>query len=259
MAPKSLPAHPPGTFCWPELATSDLQAAQLFYTSLFGWTVVESQTDAGPYCRFQLDGEDVGAACPATADQGPPHWNSYVAVANVDKTAARVPKLGGTLVAGPFDVFDAGRMAVVKDPAGAFISLWQAKNHIGAARLNDPGTLCWTELATTDTKAAEKFYTALFGWTAKRGTAPPGEYTEFFSLGTAVGGMMPIQAEWGDVPPHWLPYFAVVDCDASAGRVKQNGGTLPLPPNDVPGIGRFAVACDPQGATFAIIALRQAA
>lgn len=259
MAPKSLTPHESGTFCWPELATTDPEEAQLFYSALFGWTAVESRTDVGPYYRFQLDGEDVAASCQADPERGPPRWNSYVAVSNVDETAGRVAKLGGTIVAGPLDVFDAGRMAVLKDPAGAFISLWQAKEHIGAERLNDPGTLCWTELATTDPGVAQKFYTSLFGWTAKRGTAPPGEYTEFFNRGTPIGGMMRIQPEWGEVPPHWLPYFAVVDCDASAGRVKQHGGTLPLPPKDIPGVGRFAIVCDPQGATFAIIALRQAA
>lgn len=259
MATKSLTSHPPGAFCWPELATSDPKGAVQFYSALFGWTVSESPTDYGPYYRFRLGGDDVGASCQGNPEDGPPHWNSYVAVSSADEIAGRVAKLGGTVVAEPFDVFDAGRMAVLRDPAGAFINLWQAKSHIGAKRLNDPGALCWTELATTDPPAAEKFYTKLFGWTAKRGTAPPGEYTEFYNRGTAIGGMMRIQPEWGDVPPHWLPYFEVVDCDASAGRVKQQGGALPVPPKDIPGVGRFAVASDPQGATFAIIALRQAA
>jgi uncharacterized protein len=259
MAPKSLTAHPPGSFCWPELATSDSKGAIQFYSALFGWTVSESPTDFGPYYRFQLDGDDVGASYQARPEDGPPHWISYVAVSSVDEASARAMELGGTVVAGPFDVFDAGRMAALRDPAGAVINLWQAKTHIGATRLNDPGTLCWTELATTDPPAAEKFYTSLFGWTAKKGTAPPGEYTEFFNRGTAVGGMMRIEPDWGDVPPHWLPYFAVVDCDASAGRVKQQGGTLPVPPKDIPGVGRFAVVQDPQGALLAIIALRVAA
>jgi uncharacterized protein len=259
MAPKSLTSHPPGAFCWSELATTDPEEAVRFYMALFGWTVAETPTDFGSYYRFKLDGDDVAAAYEGRPEDGPPHWNSYVAVSSADETAGRAAALGGTVVAEPFDVFDAGRMAVLQDPTGAFIHVWQAKSHIGAQRLNDPSALCWTELATTDLAAAEKFYTSLFGWTAKRGIAPPGEYTEFFNRGIAIAGMMRIQPEWGDAPPNWLPYFAVLDCDASAGTAKQHGGSLSLAPKDIPGVGRFAIVDDPQGASFAIIALRVAA
>jgi predicted enzyme related to lactoylglutathione lyase len=252
------PTNPPGVFCWPELAARDAKSAVDFYASLFGWTVTQAPTDMGPYYIFRLDGDAVAAAYGASPDQGPPHWNAYVAVASADESAARAAELGGTVVAQPFDVFDAGRMAVLRDPTGAFVSLWQAKQNYGVKR-NEPGMLCWTELATNDTDRAEKFYTSLFGWTAKRGTAPPGEYIEIHNKGEAIGGMTKIQAEWGDVPPNWLPYFAVIDCDDSAAEAKELGAALQLPPTDIPGIGRFAFVEDPQGATFAIIALRQAA
>jgi predicted enzyme related to lactoylglutathione lyase len=259
MPTTSLTSHPPGAFCWPELATSDPKAAVQFYSTLFGWTASESPTDQGPYYMFRLDDDEVGAMYKGRAEEGPPHWNSYVAVSSADEAAAKAARLGGNVVAQPFDVFDVGRMAIVRDPSGAFINLWQAKKHIGATRMNEPGTLCWTELATTDTDASEKFYTSLFGWTAKRGTQAPGEYTEFFNRGTAIGGMLRIQPEWGAVPPNWMPYFAVVDCDASAARAKHLGGSLQMPPTDIPGVGRFAVLRDPQGAVLAIIALRVAA
>lgn len=251
--------HPPGVFCWSELATKDAKAAVDFYAALFGWTVSESPTDNGPYYMFHIDGDEVGAAYDSRPEEGPPHWNSYVSVASADESASLATELGGTVVAAPFDVFDFGRMAVLRDPTGAFVNIWQAKNHIGAKRKNEPATLCWNELATANTDGAEKFYTSLFGWSAKKGTAPPGEYTEFYNKGEAIGGMMRIQPEWGNVPPHWLPYFAVVDCDASADRATEEGGALQVPPTDIPGVGRFAVVRDPQGAAFAIIALREAA
>jgi predicted enzyme related to lactoylglutathione lyase len=251
--------HPPGVFCWSELATKDAKAAAEFYTALFGWAVSENPTDMGPYYVYKRDGDDVGAAYEARAEEGPPHWNSYVSVASADESASRAAELGGSIIAPPFDVFDLGRMAVLRDPGGAFLNLWQAKKSVGAMRKNEPGTLCWNELATTDVNGSEKFYKALFGWTAKKGTAPPGEYTEFHNKGEAVGGMLRIQPEWGSVPPHWLPYFAVVDCDASADRASENGAAMHVPPTDIPQVGRFAVVRDPQGAAFAIIALRAAA
>jgi hypothetical protein len=259
MAAPTLTQHAPGTFCWPELATSDPAAATTFYSGLFGWTLFEAPTDVGPYYMFRLGGDDVGASYKMRADEGQPHWNSYVSVASADEAAARAQTLGATVVVQPFDVFDAGRMAVLRDPAGAFFCVWQAKAHIGARRLNEPGTLCWTELATTDTAAAERFYTGLFGWRLKKGTAAPGEYTEIYNREQPIGGIMQIQPEWGEVPPHWMPYFAVVDCDASAGRAKDLGAKLLVRPTDIPGVGRFAVIEDSQGAAFAIIALREAA
>jgi predicted enzyme related to lactoylglutathione lyase len=257
---KTIATHPAGAFTWPELATSDPKAAARFYAALFGWDVQVVKTGPNDYTLFKLDGDDVAASYQMGTDEGPPHWNCYVSVASADDAAARARSLGGSVVGkGPFDVEDIGRMATLRDPAGAMFMVWQPKSHSGAKRLNEPGALCWTELATTDTTASEKFYTSLFGWTAKKGTQAPGEYTEFFNRGEAIAGMLRIQPEWGNVPPHWMPYFAVVDCDAAAASAKHHGGALHVPPTDIPGVGRFAVVRDPQGAVFAIIALRQAA
>ena len=165
-------SHAPGTFSWPELATTDQKAGVAFYRALFGWDVNEQPI--GPtevYSMFQMRGKPVGAgvhSAPRGTQMGvPPHWNSYVTVANVDESAKKAESLGGKVLAPPFDVMDAGRMAVLQDPTGAVFEIWQAKRSIGAKILNEPGALCWTELTTTDTKAAETFYTGLFGWTPK--------------------------------------------------------------------------------------------
>jgi predicted enzyme related to lactoylglutathione lyase len=248
--------HPPGTFCWPELATTDQKGAVAFYRGLFGWEVNEQPI--GPtetYSMFQLRGKSVGAAYtmrPEQRQQGvPPHWGTYVSVANADEAARRAQELGAKVLAPPFDVMESGRMAVVQDPNGAVFMVWQAKQHIGAEILGDPGSLCWTELASRDLKAAEKFYTSLFGWTAKHGTDGM-EYTELANNGKQQGGILPITPQMGNMPTAWTPYFAVTDVDATAAKAKELGGRVYMGPTDIPKVGRFAVIGDPQGATFDI-------
>jgi len=252
--------HEPGSFCWPELATSDTVGAKRFYSGVFGWAA--NDVPAGPemtYTMLQLEGRDAGALYEmekAQREQGiPPHWNTYVSVESAEEAVKKAKMLGGTVIAEPFDVMDAGRMAILQDPAGAVFCVWQAKGNIGARVINEPGALCWSELDTNDTGAAGRFYTQLFGWTAKESP----EYTEFHRGGTPIGGMMRIPKEWGEVPPNWLPYFAVTDCDATAATAGELGGSAMVPPTDIPDVGRFAVLRDPQGAVFAVVKLSGAA
>ena len=210
------------------------------------------------YTMFRMRGVDVGAGCslrPEERKQGiPPHWNSYVTVKNVDESVKRAQELGAKVFVPPFDVMDAGRMAVLQDPTGAVFQVWQAGKSIGARILSEPGALCWTELATRDTKAAERFYTQFLGWTAKVGGAgTPMEYTEFFNQGKPGVGMMPMpEMVPAGVPPYWLPYFQVVSCDASTEKAKTLGATALVDPKDIPNAGRFSVLKDPQGAVFAV-------
>lgn len=250
-------SHKPGTFCWPELATIDQKSAAAFYRALFGWDVNEQSIGpTGTYSMFQLRGKPVAAGYTLRAEerkQGvPPHWGSYVSVASADETAKRAKDLGGKILAEPFEVMDAGRMAIVQDPTSAVFMLWQPKRHAGAAILQEPGSLCWTELITRNTKAAEKFYTQLFGWTAKLGTDGGKEYTELSNRGTVQAGLMELTPEMGNMPPAWTPYFAVDDCDAVAKKATQLGGRVYVQPADIPKVGRFAVLADPQGAVFDI-------
>lgn len=245
-------SHEPGTFCWIELATSDPIAAKQYYTSLFGWTTNEN--DMGPemgiYYIFQKNGRDCAAMYKQGADQQgiPPNWMSYVNVANADESSERAKSLGANVVAGPFDVYDFGRMAVLMDPQGAAVSLWEAKKHIGVQIRDEANTLGWNELQARDIPAAKKFYSTLFGWGLKESP----EYTEFQVGQKSVGGMLQSQAPEG-VPPFWLPYFLVDDCDGTVQRSSAAGGSVHVPPMDIPNVGRFAVLTDPQGASFAVI------
>lgn len=253
--------HAPGSFCWMELNTSDPAAAKKFYSGLFNWG--PKDVPAGPdmvYTMLEIRGLEVAAMCGLQPEQKahgvPPHWMTYIAVESADDAAAKAQKLGGTVLAPAFDVMDVGRMAIIKDPQGATFCVWQAKAHIGARLVGEPGTFGWDELWTTDRKKAAEFYKGLFGWGAKEGDmGAMGVYTEWQNGGQSIGGMMEITPEMGPAPPNWLPYFMVDDCDATAEKAKASGGKLFVPPTDIPNVGRFSVIGDPQGAMFAIIKL----
>jgi predicted enzyme related to lactoylglutathione lyase len=185
----------------------------------------------------------------------PAHWLSYVSVTDVDESVAKAKAEGATLLKEPFDVMTVGRMAVVQDPTGAVFALWQAKDHKGAGIYNVPNTFCWNELGTNDTQKAGEFYSNVLGWSRDTQNFGPMEYTMFKNGDRGAGGMYKITPEMGPIPPHWLVYFAVDDCDAKAQRATELGARVMKPADDIPGVGRFAILLDPQGAAFAIIKL----
>jgi predicted enzyme related to lactoylglutathione lyase len=247
--------HPPGAFSWLELGTTDQNAAKQFYTSLFGWDVMD--TPMGPselYTIFKLEGRDAAAAYtlrPEMLEAGvPPHWMLYVAVESADDAASRAEKLGGKVMAPPFDVFDFGRMAVIQDPTGAVISVWQAKRHTGIGITGVSGTLCWADLNTPDPKRAGKFYTELFGWKLSPSEDGSG-YEHIVNGEEPIGGIPPAAQHAPGTPPHWLPYFLVADIDASAAEAESLGAKFHLRPMTMEKVGRIAVLADPLGAVFA--------
>jgi len=254
--------HAVGAFSWAELATSDQKAGIAFYRSLFGWDVREAPIGPdGVYAIFTIRGRDVAAAYTQRDDEKkmgvPPHWNAYVTVENVDVSAKRAAELGGKVLAPPFDVMDAGRMAVVQDPSGAIFQIWQAKRSVGARILNENGALCWTELSTRDTKAAATFYTQLLGWKAKVGGEGVHAYTEFTPAAGQypVAGMIDIAAfgpRGAHVPPNWMPYFQVADINAGFEKAKSLGAQVGVPPTKIADAGQFTVLADPQGAMFSL-------
>jgi uncharacterized protein len=247
--------YEPGTFCWVGLATSEPDAATAFYTGLFDWQAERlSAGEAGTFTLMRVDGSDVALLYrqqpQARAAGAPPHWTSYISVEDADAIAARAGELGGAAVfRAPFDVSDQGRVAAIRDPTGAIVSLWQPRSRIGATLVNEVGTLCWNELATTDVERAKLFFGELLGWdyeTDDRG------YVSITNAGRRNGG---IRGQTGDergIPPNWLPYFKVEDADAAARQAEQRGGRRQRPMSDI-GIGRFASIADPQGAEFAVV------
>jgi uncharacterized protein len=246
-------SYTPGTFSWAELSTTDPDAAKRFYGELFGWEADDQQIpgDGGVYTMLRLDGKDVAALFKGQEGM-PTAWASYVTVESADSAATRATDLGGTLMAEPFDVLDAGRMAVLQDPTGAVLSVWEAHGSIGANWVNGPGALSLNQLNTTDPEAAQRFYAELFGWRFEDVSSEETRYWGIYNGEALNGGMMALPADAGPVPSHWLVYFGSEDVDADAGRL---GGQVMVPPTDVPG-GRFLVAQDPQGAVFGLFSGR---
>jgi predicted enzyme related to lactoylglutathione lyase len=254
----SVSSFSPGRFCWIELATTDQPAAKAFYGSLFGWRADDQAI--GPdtyYTMLKHEGRDAGALYGLSAEQKrqgvPATWLVYISVASADAAAAKAQGLGAATISAPFDVMDVGRMAILKDPTGATFAVWQARRHQGLGVMDEPGAFCWGELTTRDPKRAASFYTALFGWGAKPDKKE--EYTEWTLGGKSIGGMMAIGAEWGEMPSHWSVYFQVSDCDKTTEKAQGLGAQVHVPPRDIPGVGRFAVIADPQGASFSIVKL----
>ena len=245
--------YAPGTPSWVDLQTSDQPAAKQFYRELFGWTYDDNPVGDGVvYSMAVLKGTQVAAISPLgdMAAQGvPPHWNTYVTVSDVDAAAGQVGAAGGQVIAPPFDVMDAGRMAVVADPTGAMLNLWQAKNNIGAGLVNEAGAFSWNELLSPDMPKAAEFYNKIFGWEANHITEGM-EYWEFKLNGESIaGGMNPPMP---GIPPVWTIYFSVDDTDATVAKAQSLGGAVFMPPTEIPP-GRFAVLADPQGAVFNVI------
>lgn len=247
--------HPHGNFCWVELATTDQTGAKAFYAQLFGWAIQDQ--DMGPdglYTIFKLKNVDAAAAYtlhPQRMAGVPPHWTLYVAVDDADASATRCVELGGAQIAPPFNVHDLGRMAMMKDPSGAAHVAWQGMANPGIGIAHEVGALCWGELNTTDTTKAKNYYSQLFGWELKTGNAGGMEYTEILQNGKPIGGIADLPPGV-NAPPHWLPYFGVSDCDATAAQVVALGGKVILAPLAISEKSRIAVMLDPQGAVFAV-------
>jgi predicted enzyme related to lactoylglutathione lyase len=246
--------YTPGTPCWVDLGTTNLEAAKTFYGQLFGWTAqVAEDPQAGGYTMFLLDGVPAAGAMQTMSPEQPVAWSTYVAVANVDATMVKAEAAGAKVLMPAMDVMDVGRMAMFMDPTDAVIGLWQPKEHKGAGVVNEPGALSWNELNTRDGAAAKAFYTATFDWNAKTSPMEGMEYTEWQVGDKTVGGMMVMDDEHfpKEVPAHWAVYFGVADCDAAVAKVGELGGTVVVPTTPIPP-GKFAVCLDPQGASFSL-------
>ncbi|MFD7462474.1 MULTISPECIES: VOC family protein [unclassified Streptomyces] len=236
--------------CWTELGTSDLESAKRFYGTLFGWrSETDPRQEAGGYTIAHLGDAPVAALAPLYQESQPVAWNVSFAVSDADATARLVQETGGKVLVGPMDVFDVGRFVVALDPGGAAFQLWQPRTFPGAGVFNAPGALGWVELLTRDPARARDFYATLFGWTVSVSE----HYTQWQVGGADFGGMITMDDKFPhEVPPHWLPYFAVEDVDAAAATATGAAGTVLMEPTSVPEGPRIAVLRDPQGAVFGV-------
>jgi uncharacterized protein len=121
--------------------------------------------------------------------------------------------------------------------------------------VNSHGRFVWYELMTTDMESAKAFYANVVGWRARDASTPGPAYSLLTVGDSPVAGVMnlPSEARRTGLPPHWIGYVAVDDVDAAVDRTRQLGGSVRVPPADVPGISRFSVVADPQMATLALV------
>ncbi|MEY9949649.1 VOC family protein [Kitasatospora sp. GAS1066B] len=236
--------------CWVELGTADPAAGQVFYGELFGWRAeTDPRPEAGGYTMLLREDAPVAALTPLYAPGQSSAWAVSFAVTDADATATAVTEAGGRVVLGPLDVFDAGRFAVVADPAGAVFALWQPRAFGGAAVFNQPGSLGWVELLTRDVPRATRFYPEVLDWSVTAGEW----YTQWGIDGADFGGMMRMDEHFpASVPAHWRPYFAVTSVDDTVREAGRLGAETLMAPMDLAGGRRIAVLRDPQGASFGV-------
>lgn len=239
----------PGTPSWVELHSPDPSASAAFYQGLLGW-----ETSAvGDYTVFTLASKAVAGLRHGDTEQA--RWAACVCVADATSIAGVAREAGGRLVAEVAELPGVARVAVLADPEGTPVAVWEPRGYQGAELVNEPNTFCFTELRSDNPAEAAGFYQALFGWDAQSYPLPGGSYTEWDIDGRVVAGM--VDTATGGSSPRatgWTVYFAVADCDAAAAAAERIGATVTIHPTDIPP-GRHAVVRDPQGATLALIRL----
>jgi predicted enzyme related to lactoylglutathione lyase len=246
----------PGKFVWFELVSRDAKKAQAFYGEALGWKVAPFPMGDVTY-EMILAGDTldtmIGGYAAPKSDRQPSHWISYVSVEDVDAAAKSAAANGGKVVEAPFDAPGVGRMARIADPQGAELSLFKNATGDPADAPESPGPrFCWNELHTTDTTKAVSFYEKVVGFSHRSMDMGPGGIYHILSKGGVDRGGVTSHLPAG-VPPHWLPYVAVDDVDATIARARKLGATIPVSPKDIPGVGRFGVMVDPTSAILAII------
>ncbi len=258
-----------GTPSWTDYGAPDQHAAKVFYAEIFGWTIYEDNfmkmgTDAPGmfYSMAKKDGSYTAAIHTQNEEEKsmgvPPNWKTYLTVEDVDAVTAKAVDLGGQVFAGPFNVFEAGRMSVIADSTGAVVHLWQPIQHIGSGIKNEHGALAWNLLITREQDRATEFYTELLGVGVNSDIpSPTGRNYNMFTVdGQIVAGCMDMHQQLIelDVPNHWEVYFQSDDIDATAELAASLGAKVMMPPTDMPTFERMAYLFDPQGAAFGVVA-----
>lgn len=259
----------PGSPCWLDLGSPDVPAAASFYGAVFGWEHESVAPQPEVYEVFRSDGQLVAAVGSLDEEGARPAWTVYFHTSDAQATARATDRQGGTVRVAPMDLGGGGWMAQLSDPLGAQFAALHPTSMPGLQATDRHGTLCWTELCTSDAAAAKVFYGELFGWRfddvpmpGDGGGDEDGDRT--YGIITpagegedrAMGGVVELDAEHlaslGG-RPYWHPVFSVADCDQAAARVGEAGGTVPMGPQDAPGVGRLAVCHDPFGAEFVVL------
>ncbi|MFF8845304.1 VOC family protein [Streptomyces sp. NPDC015127] len=252
-----------GSPCWLDLGVPDVRGAAAFYSAVLGWdyeSMGEGEDMEGG--MFRKDGKVVAGLGKLTEEGARPAWMIYYKVTDADTATQAVERGGGTVRVAPRDLDDWGRMAQYSDPLGGQFAVWQPGTNKGAELVDQPGSLSWTELYTSDVAAAKEFYGGVFDWQFSDMALPGGggTYTLITPAGLPEermhGGLMELPKDnlgLTNGRPYWHPVFAVSDCDAAVAKVTENGGSVQMGPEDAEGVGRLAVCLDPWNADFVVL------
>jgi uncharacterized protein len=247
---------PKGAPCWVDLMTSDHARARDFYCQLFGWTANEPSEEFGGYFMFTKDEVPMAGGMPTMPGAGADNvWSIYLSTDDAEKAVEVATANGAQVIAPIIDVADLGKMAVLVDPTGAAIGMWQPTTFNGFRVLGETNTPAWFELLTKDHAGATAFYRTVFGWdTSTLHDTDEFRYTTANDGETQLAGVMDAAAFLPEgVPSHWSVYFAVENADAAIARVTELGGSVEQPAEDTP-YGRLATVADPMGARFKLLA-----
>lgn len=252
-------SYPAGTPCWIDLMSPDAEASAAFYESVFGWKAEPEHDDDGNriYTQFWKDDRIVAGlgGQPPGAEGMPAIWNTYICVDDAEAAVASAQEAGGSVMMPAMQVMDAGHMAILSDPTGAAISVWQPNEHVGAGVANEPGTWSWNELLTRDVDTARDFYSKVFGWEYDSQEMPTGTY-HVIKGGDygGLGGLMAMPPGTPEqVPNHWAVYFNVSDIAATIDNVQAAGGQVVQGPMEVPEVGHIATVHDPNGGSLCLM------
>lgn len=253
----------PGSPCWLDLGAPDVPAAAAFYSAVLGWDYEPmGEAEGMEGGMFRKDGKTVAGLGKLTEEGARPAWMIYYCVSDADATTQAVEAAGGTVRVAPMELGEWGRMAQYSDPLGGQFAVWQPGTDTGFELVDEPGSLSWTELYTSDAAGAKEFYGGVLGWRFSDMQLPGGAGT--YALITPAGlpeermhgGVMQMRQEdltLTNGRPSWHPVFAVTDCDAAVAAVTGNGGGVQMGPEDVEGVGRLAVCLDPSKADFVVM------
>jgi uncharacterized protein len=253
---KTAVAHKP---IWLDLSSSDAAASRDFYSKLFGWKVeVNPDPQYGGYALAKIGGKDVAGIGPKMSPEAPNAWLVYIATADAADTAKKAKAAGGNVLAEPMTVGPQGTMAVIQDPSGAAIGVWQPNQMASSPVIGKANAFGWAELNARGVDKAKPFYKTLFGWGEKKSEMAEGmEYTEFLANGESIAGGMEMNSMVpAQVPSYWQVYFTVEDVDKSHKQAVEYGAQEMLAPQDFPG-GRFSILSDPQGASIGLLKVKE--
>jgi hypothetical protein len=241
---------PTGAPIWVDLMSSDTDKSRAFYGELFGWTAEDPNPEFGGYTNFQKDGERVAGLMGQQEEGIPDVWSVYLKVDDAEKVVELAKTHGAQIFVEAMPVGDLGVMAVLADPGGAMIGMWQPGEHRGGV-VGTGGAPCHFELHTRDYDTSVQFYKDVFSWDPKtEADTPDFRYSLLDVADGEHAGIMDASAWLPDgVPAHWSVYFAVADVDQALAKVAELGGSTVMPGEDTP-YGRLATAVDSTGAVF---------